>query len=154
MEKVESAEKQEDQLIKNFENKNGPKIHHYAAIVLVLAVLLGFGIGYISSKGKTVTQVSNSPSSAGEVTKGSIYGSNDLATFKDEATGTLQKGGIEGEGQFHLVRPGGDSQNVYLTSSLVDLNLFVGKKIKVNGQTQTAKKAGWLMDVGRVEVLE
>ena len=29
-----------------------------------------------------------------------------------------------------------------------------GKKIKVWGQTQTAQYAGWLMDVGRVEVAE
>jgi hypothetical protein len=64
----------------------------------------------------------------------------------------LQEGGIDGEGQYHLVRPGGDSQNVYLTSSVVDLSLFVNKKVKVWGQTQTAQKAGWLMEVGRVQV--
>ncbi len=85
--------------------------------------------------------------------KGAVIGSNDTATFKDTADGVLQPGGLEVEGQFHLVRPGGDSQNVYLFSSAVDLSAFVNKKIKVWGQTQTAKKAGWLMDVGRVEVL-
>ena len=69
------------------------------------------------------------------------------------AEGTLKKGGIQDEGQFHLVRPGGDSQNVYLTSSIVDLSKFVDKKIKVWGQTQKARVAGWLMDVGKVEVL-
>ena len=31
---------------------------------------------------------------------------------------------------------------------------YIDKKIKVWGQTQTAQYAGWLMDVGRVEVLE
>jgi len=33
------------------------------------------------------------------------------------------------------------------------LSKFVGKNIKVWGQTQSAQYAGWLMDVGRVEVL-
>jgi hypothetical protein len=43
--------------------------------------------------------------------------------------------------------------NVYLTSSTVDLSPFVGKKVRVWGQTFTGQKAGWLMDVGLVEVL-
>jgi hypothetical protein len=43
---------------------------------------------------------------------------------------------------------------VYLTSSLVDLSQFVKRKIKVWGETQKAKVAGWLMDVGKVEVLQ
>ena len=71
-----------------------------------------------------------------------------------KTTGTLKEGGIQGEGQFHLVRPGGVSQNVYLTSSSVDLSKFVGKKIKVWGETEKAQYAGWLMDAGRVEVIE
>ena len=79
---------------------------------------------------------------------------NYTKTFKDTTTGTLKNGGINGEGQYHLVRPGGDSQNVYLTSSSVDLSKFIDRKIKVWGQTQTAQYAGWLMDVGRVEVVE
>jgi len=39
-----------------------------------------------------------------------LYGSNDTKTFKDTAEGTLKEGGIDGEGAFHLERPGGDSQ--------------------------------------------
>lgn len=61
-------------------------------------------------------------------------------------------GGVDGEGTHHLVRPGGDSQNVYLTSSVVDLNQFVGKTVKVFGQTFATQTAGWFMDVGRVEL--
>jgi len=154
MEKTETVSKQEDQIIHNFESKKGKAMRPNVAVILILAVLIGLGIGFFASRGRTTNQGSISENGTGSVAKGSVYGSNDLSTFKDSATGKLEKGGIEGEGQFHLVRPGGDSQNVYLTSSLVDLSLFVGKKIKVNGQTQTAKKAGWLMDVGRVEVLE
>ncbi len=87
------------------------------------------------------------------VEKGKTYGVTDTSAFKDTADGTVEKGGIEGEGQYHLVRPGGESQNVYMTSSTVDLSEFVGKKVKVWGATQTAQHAGWLMDVGKVEVL-
>jgi hypothetical protein len=61
---------------------------------------------------------------------------------------------MDGEGQFHLVRPGGDSQNVYLTSSTVDLSEFIGRKVTIWGQTQKAQKVGWLMDVGGVKVLD
>lgn len=126
-------------------------------IILVAAIVLGGITGYLASTkkggnaGNTLTSGSVDSS---KVSKGTVVGSNDTKTFKDIAAGTLKNGGINGEGQFHLVRIGGDSQNVYLTSSSVDLSKFVGKKIKVWGQTQTAQYAGWLMDVGRVEVSE
>jgi hypothetical protein len=121
--------------------------------LFLIITLLGVGTGYVlADKGGSGIKP-DATGSVGKVEQGKIYGTDDTKTFKDTAEGTLEKGGIEGEGQFHLVRPGGESQNVYLTSSYVDLSEFVGKKIKVWGQTQTAQKAGWLMDVGRVEVL-
>lgn len=124
------------------------------AVVVIMAIL-GVGTGYLFANkapqsAKNIIPLVNNNSS---VQKGKTYGSNDTKTFKDTTEGTLEEGGIEGEGQYHLVRPGGDSQNVYLTSSLVDLSLFKGRKIKVWGETQKAQKAGWLMDVGRVQVL-
>lgn len=126
-------------------------------ILFIIAVLLGVGSGYMLAKhavaSPSQTNGSASSNSAGLV-KGAIYGSGDTSTFKDEAEGVVQKGGVGDEGQFHLVRPGGDSQNVYMTSSLVDLSQFIGHKVKVWGQTQKAQVAGWLMDVGRVEVDE
>ena len=78
----------------------------------------------------------------------------DKKTFTDKAEGILKEGGIEDEGSFHLERPGGVSQNVYLTSSTVDLSTYIGKKVRVWGKTFSGKKAGWLMDVGYVEVLQ
>ena len=66
----------------------------------------------------------------------------------------LLKGGIEGEGSHRILRPGGETQTVYLTSSVIDLSPFVDHKIKVWGETFAAQKANWLMDVGRVEVIE
>jgi len=81
-------------------------------------------------------------------------GINDKKTFPDQAEGILREGGIDGEGSFHLERPGGPSQNVYLTSSTIDLSSYVGKKVRVWGQTFAGKKAGWLMDVGLIEVIK
>lgn len=122
-------------------------------IVLIIVFALGSGTGYLLSGSSKATKNVPLNSKDGSSGSGKVYGSDDTETFKDTAEGKLEEGGIEGEGQFHLVRPGGDSQNVYMTSSTVDLSQFVGKKIKVWGQTQTAQSAGWLMDVGRVEVL-
>ena len=121
-------------------------------IILVVVLLLGVGSGYLlANKGVSSSGV-KLPTGA-SISKGTTEGSNDTTTFKDTAEGTLKEGGIDGEGAFHLVRPGGESQNVYLTSSIVDLSKYIDKKIKVWGQTQKAQRAGWLMDVGKVQVI-
>jgi hypothetical protein len=123
-------------------------------VFLVVVIVLGVGAGFMVSlkTGPNSVKTSNVASS-GSTAKGTVVGSNDTTTFNDTAEGTLKEGGINGEGAFHLVRPGGDSQNVYLTSSSVDLSKFINQKIKVWGATQKAQYAGWLMDVGRIEVL-
>lgn len=119
---------------------------------LVIGVLSGF---FLSRNSANLGVSSNNlTTDSKNIAKGAIIGSNDTKTFKDEAVGVLKEGGINGEGAFHLVRPGGESQNVYLTSSLIDLASLLDRKIKVWGETQKAQHAGWLMDVGRVEVLE
>jgi hypothetical protein len=84
--------------------------------------------------------------------KPTIVGSLDKE-FKDETSGMLEVGGMDGEGTHHLLRDGGPSQTVYLTSSVINLDDYTGKKVKVWGQTFSAQKAGWLMDVGKLEVL-
>ena len=147
-------------------NQESPSVFHslvskdrllkpQVVLFLIILVVLGIGGGYFLASqqaGGSKAATGGSPASSASVQKGVVYGSNDTTTFKDTADGVVTVGGINGEGQYHLVRPGGDSQNVYMTSSLVDLSLFTGKKVKVWGQTQKAQTAGWLMDVGRVEV--
>jgi len=83
---------------------------------------------------------------------GDIYGSADEKAFNTTATGVLDKGGLNGEGTHKLVRPGGVSQTVYMTSSVIDLDTLIGHQITVWGETFKGQKAGWLMDVGRVKV--
>ncbi len=90
----------------------------------------------------------------GTAAVGESYGVEDTKVFTDSAEGEVESGGIDGEGSHHLVREGGESQYVYLTSSIIDLDQFVGRKVKVWGQTFEAQKAGWLMDVGRLEIVK
>jgi hypothetical protein len=154
-------EQKQDEIMHDFSGSKSPSFLSMKAIViLIIVLLLGVGTGYLLSSHSLASHL---PSSAGgiasmvggsSVQKGKTYGDGDLNTFKDTAEGTMKAGGIDGEGAFHLVRPGGDTQTVYLTSSLVDLSQFINHKVKVWGQTQKAQKAGWLMDVGRVEVMQ
>lgn len=147
-----------EKVLNNFEeSQNTPFFSMKLIIALVMVIVFGIGTGFLLARNSTklnIGSVDISKTGGSSYSKGTIVGSDDTKTFKDTAEGILKEGGIDGEGQFHLVRPGGDSQNVYLTSSIVDLSKFKGQKIKVWGETNKAKKAGWLMDVGRVEVLE
>lgn len=118
----------------------------------VLIILAGIASGFfLSSKQVSLPLLGGKPK---VVKTEKMAGSTDVKTFKDVAEGTLEKGGIDGEGTHKLIRPGNESQTVYLTSSVINLDDYVGKKVRIWGETFSAQKAGWLMDVGRVEVLE
>lgn len=133
--------------------KNSSSFSPIILLIFLVVIVAGISVGYfLIKKAPAVLSTTSSTSTTSNAAKGTVFGSNDTATFKDMAEGKVTAGGIEGEGQYHLVRPGGDSQNVYMTSSLVDLSQFIGKQVKVWGQTQKARSAGWLMDVGRVEI--
>ncbi|NMC36499.1 hypothetical protein GYA49_05645 [Candidatus Beckwithbacteria bacterium] len=136
----------------------------FPIIVLVLVVLLlgagtGYGLAVFTGGSVGSSGLRNEPGlqrevSKDEITVGTKVGVADERTFKDTAEGTLEKGGVDGEGSHHLVRPGGDSQTIYMTSSVIDLDQFVGRTVKVWGETFSAQKAGWLMDVGKLEVVK
>ena len=76
--------------------------------------------------------------------------------FRSTAQGKIEinDNGDIVEGSHKLLRPGGPSQTAYLTSSVLDLNQFKGKCVQVWGETFASQKAGWLMDVGRIKILE
>lgn len=147
-----SSQVEQESLMKTV-NMKGSLFTQKLLIILIVTMLLGGVTGYILATKGNINVVTSDSINSSSVSKGTIVGSGDTKIFKDTAEGVLKGGGIEGEGQFHLVRPGGDDQNVYLTSSSVDLSKFVGQKIKVWGETQKAEHAGWLMDVGRIEIL-
>lgn len=117
------------------------------AVLIVLGAVTGFFLA------RTAPSTAENTAGKGEMIKSDkVVGISDSQTFKDSAEGTLEKGGINGEGTHKLIRDGGPSQTVYLTSSVVDLDEFVGKKVTVWGQTMAAQQAGWLMDVGKIEL--
>jgi hypothetical protein len=125
----------------------------------VFVVVAGLTSGFILSKngGKgmaTTPSTKTTGGAPGVTTSDHKVGIQDSKTFRDCAKGQLEKGGIGGEGTHHLLREGGPSQTAYLTSSVVDLDQFVGKTIQVCGETIASKRAGWLMDIGLVSVLE
>lgn len=126
-------------------------------VIAILVVAAGamsgktFASGKAGSSSKTPSGVAVGDNKVGGDKE---VGINDTETFKDTAEGTLVEGGIDGEGTHHLDRDLGESKYVYLTSTAINLDNFIGKKIQVWGQTIAGKKAGWLMDVGRVKVLD
>lgn len=123
--------------------------------VFVLMIGLGILTGYIIAGKKPASTTSSSTAAAGPTATGkNVFGSADSKTFTDSATGVIEKDGIGGEGTHKLIRDGGPSQTACLVSSVLDLDQFVGKKVKVTSKTMDAKKCPWLMDVGRIEVLE
>lgn len=163
VENIKFEDQKEDNtenLVKDFEEKKADKGANMpkGLLIFLTVLVLGFGVasGYFLSRNKNTLVAKKIQRSVTEeeVKAGVIVGVADESTFKDVAEGTLENGGINGEGSHHLVRPGGESQNVYLTSSIVNLDQFAEHKIRVWGETFAAQKAGWLMDVGRLEVLE
>lgn len=128
------------------------------AIMIVVIVFAGIASGLVIARkmnGASFSGLKSSESAQQSgIAVGDVVGAQDEKAFKDQAEGVLVEGGVDGEGSHHLLRAGGKSQNVYLTSSVVDLNLFVGDRVIIWGETFSAQKAGWLMDVGRVKVLE
>lgn len=138
--------------------QNLPKKHSHKFLLLFPVILLGIASGYVINRyilpAPTQTDRAAADIDSSSVKVGDVVGASDKSIFKDQAEGVLQKGGIEGEGSHRLLRPGGDYQTVYLTSSVVDLDALLDHRVRVWGETFSAQKAGWLMDVGRVEVLE
>lgn len=127
--------------------KSWPYILGGFAVVVAGIVTAWFVSGSLTSNKKTGVATS----------KGVVATANEAGMISEDfkggnAIGVLEEGGIEGEGTYHLVREGGPSKYVYLTSSVIDLQSFVGKKVEIWGETSASKKAPWLMDVLKIKV--
>jgi len=146
----------------------GPKSSSFLSLkVLVIILLIAVASGYFISRifplsgSKTASLLTNGENAISTenitdksiIEVGKLYG--DTATiFKDSAVGTVEKGSINGVGTHILNREGGASQRASLTSSVVDLDLFVDRKVEVKGETNASKQTSWLLDVGSVKVIE
>jgi hypothetical protein len=130
-------------------------------LIIVVAIVVGFTISrFFPSQTETISQqdsfVNNQAAQiveGEEIKVGVVYG-NTSQTFSDSAVGIIKEGGVNGEGTHTLDREGGVDQDAALTSSVIDLDLFVGKKVEVDGETNDSNKAGWFMDVGSIKILE
>jgi len=147
----------EENIVKPFEPKE-KKINWrvVAGVILIVALGVTSGWGLVklqARRGAGGGSIKLAPEKGEKVERGKTYGRADQV-FKDTATGVIQKNGIEGEGTHRLVREGGESQTAYLTSSVLDLDLFIEHKVQIWGETFAAQKAGWLMDVGKIKVFK
>lgn len=121
-----------------------------AFLVVLTGVLFAW---FISSKVINKTSSSDKAAPGVKVTTKEA-GQLDPNVKYDNATGVLKEGGLNGEGNYHLEREGGPSKSVYLTSSMIDLSLFIDKDVQIWGDTLASKKVGWLMDVAKVQVTQ
>lgn len=157
---VEKLDLSDDDSKKPLKEKNmNQKQKITVAVMGIVAIILGVSTGYGAFKLQARSGATDKDSPvatqqvAGDVINvGDVFGIKDDKTFPDRAQGYLEKGGLEGEGSHRLLREGGESQTVYLTSSITDLDKFVGMEVIVWGETFKGQKAGWLMDVGRVQI--
>lgn len=141
----------------NSSSKNSLKEILLPAGIILVIILAGIGTGYLLSRqGGIGSQVIKTMDGAQVVQGPKEVGIKDEKVFRDSAEGKLEVNdrSLVEEGSHKLIRSGGESQIAYLTSSVVDLSQFLGKCVKVWGETFAAQKAGWLMDVGRVKVLD
>lgn len=126
-----------------------------APIILVLALILGVLSGFGLYRFRSSGTVRLAGSDVEVVKTPNEEGVKDASTFRDTATGNVieNDGKLTDEGTHVLVR-GDASQNVYLTSSVIDLSKYTGKKVQIWGETFSGQKAGWLMDVGRIKIVQ
>ena len=122
-------------------------------VFLLMAIIAGTITGFVLAKNKAVSV--GSGGKVAVIKSDKEEGVSDNKSFRDDATGTIEKndGKITDEGSHKLMR-GDASQTVYLTSSIIDLDQYVGKKVQIFGETFQGQRAGWLMDVGRIKLLE
>ena len=131
-------------------------------IIIFIAIISGFWISRFLPTQTSLSNIDNDTPANKEAAKiiegeeikvGTTYG-NLSQNFSDSAIGVVKAGGVNNEGTHTLIREGGVTQNAALTSSVVDLDLFIGKKVEVKGETNDSNKAGWFMDVGSIKILE
>jgi hypothetical protein len=122
-------------------------------VLIMIVVAAGLGTGYMMAK-----PASGSPTAApGVKTSGNEIGIQDEKTFRDCAEGIIETNDARAtktEGSHKLIREGGPSKTLYMTSSVLALDEYQGKKVEVCGETLQSKKVAWFMDIGRLKLLE
>ena len=153
-----SEEPQKPSIMKRFPT-GGVKSKGNLPIIVgsVLVVLLGVGTGWFLTGSRETTgggeQAVVSQEKNVDIGNG-VVELGEAGEKADEAEGVLAEGGLKGEGTYRLERDGGDARTVCLTSTVIDLQSFVGKKVKVWGETISPIACPWLMDVVKIKEAE
>ncbi len=139
-----------DRITKSFTSPANAKKLLLTVVIasLILGIVTGFILSNKGGNGGLASSALGTPAKNAQ---------SDTRTFRDFAEGTVKtkpraSGSEYSEGTHILERQG--AVPVALTSSVIDLSKYEGKKVKVFGETQKALKEGWLMDVGKVEELK
>jgi len=139
-------------------SKGGLKEILLPAVIILVIILAGAGTGYLLANRGIGSLAGEKMIKSGEKTVSGPdeMGVKDEKSFPDKAQGRIEINDSKEilEGSHKLIRPGGESQTAYLTSTVVDLNQFTGKCVEIWGETFAAQKAAWLMDVGFVRRLD
>lgn len=125
------------------------------ALVVLVILAAGVGTGLVVSSRQKSAKLAASGAGGEQLTE--EVKESFAQTFRDQTEGTVTRNDDldkYAQGTHKLIRPGGESQTAYLTSSVLDLDQYLGKKVKVFGETFGSSQVGWLMDVGKVEVIE
>ncbi len=155
--KKTTSKKTIEPIVKELEPMSETKVTVNLPMVVIAAVIVIAGgfTGYVLAKSSGgrggLSLTSTGGNQAANVSK--VVG-NKCEQQGEVPEGLLKAGGIDGEGTHHLERDGGPARNVYLTSSVVPLDDYVDKKVRVCGETMAAQEAGWFMDVIKLEVIE
>lgn len=128
----------------------------WPALIIIVIIAVGGLTGFWLSSRRGGSQEVTTQSGGVAVQSDKEVGIKDTTVFKDTATGRIEINDRQQtfEGSHKLLRPGGISQTAYLNSSVVDLNDFLGKCVQLWGETHSAQKAAWFMDVGRIKILD
>lgn len=131
-----------------------------SAFIIFIIIVGGIFTGYLlsrGSEGKAATKKTKKLNGNVELIESKKEaGIKDPDVFSDSTEGKLEVNDFSKvkEGSHKLLRVGGESQTAYLTSTVIDLNKYVGQCVQVWGETFSGKEAGWLMDVGRIKILD
>ncbi len=88
-----------------------------------------------------------------ELAVGQEVGLSDKKSTRDGAIGLLVKSDDLIKGTHKLMR-GTDALTVYMTSSTMDLDQFVGRGVQIWGETFQRKGIGWFMDAVKLKLLK
>jgi len=151
---------QKQSVLRSFDGDNKSKKARFdmkkfqTPILALLIIVAGIVSGYFLSGANASNSGSSTQPNSEESENGNGGSEVDESQFTETEEGVLMEGGIEGEGTHYLDRGLGEQKYVYLTSTVLNLDKYVGKKVRIKGNTIAGQKAGYLMEVGSVSEIK